>query len=84
MLENKSMPMTVLDKSCPGKRGKACRWSVDVQNEPCLIPRAAPLCEICRAHEDFNLKRLSRQLRSLYDFDPDIYKLALEEIPRYL
>ena len=76
--------MTVLDKSCPGTRGKPCRWSVDVQNEPCLIPRTAPLCEICRANEDFNLKILSRQLRSLYDLDPDIYKLALEEVPRYL
>ena len=57
---------------------------VDVQNEPCLIPRAAQLCEICRADDDFNLKALSRQLRSLYDLDPDIYKLALDEIPRYL
>ena len=78
------MPMTVLDKMCPGKRGKPCRWSVDVQNEPCLISRAAPLCEICRANEDFDLKVLSHQLRSLYDLDPDIYKLALEEIPRYV
>ena len=78
------MPMSVLNKICPGKRGKPCRWSVDVQNDPCLISRAAPLCEICRANEDFDLKVLSRQLRSLYDLDPDIYKLALHEVPRYL
>ena len=76
--------MSVLNKICPGKRGKPCRWSVDVQNDPCLISRAAPLCEICRANEDFDLKVLSRQLRSLYDLDPDIYKLALHEVPRYL
>ena len=57
---------------------------MDVQDEPCLIPRAAPLCEICRAKGDFNLKVLSRQLRSLYDLDPDVYKLALNEVPRYL
>ena len=80
----RNMPMTVLDKLCPGKNGKPCRWSVDIQNEPCLIPRAAPLCEICRANGDFNLKVLSRHLRNLYDLDPDIYKLALLEIPRYL
>jgi len=76
--------MTVLDKLCPGNDGKPCRWSVDVQNEPCLISRAAPLCEICRAKGDFNLNVLPRQLRSLYDLDPDVYKLALNEVPRYL
>ena len=78
------MPMTVLDKMCPGKPWKPCRWSVDVQNEPCLIAQSAQLCEICRADDDFNLKVLSRQLRSLYDLDPDIYKVALHEVPRYL
>ena len=76
--------MTLLDKLCPGTAGKPCRWSVDVQHEPCLISRAAPLCEICRAKGDFNLNVLSRQLRSLYDLDPDVYKLALNEVPRYL
>ena len=75
--------MTVLDKTCPGKNGKPCRWSVDVQNEPCLITRGAKVCEICRANVDFTLSVLSRQLRSLYDLDPDVYKLALNEIPRY-
>ena len=76
--------MTVLDKLCPGKGGKPCRWSVDMQNEPCLIPRTAPLCEVCRANGDFNLRVLSRQLRNLYELDPDLYKLALREVPRYL
>ena len=69
---------------CPGIDGKPCRWSVDTQNEPCLISRGAALCEICRAKGDFNLNALSRQLRSLYDLDPDVYKLALNEVPRYL
>jgi hypothetical protein len=78
------MPMTVLDKMCPGKGGEPCKWSTEIQNEPCLIARAAPLCEICRASDDFDLKVLSRQLRSLYDLDPDLYKLALKEVPRYL
>ena len=80
----RNMPMTVLDKLCPGRDGKPCRWSVDIQNEPCLIPRTASLCGICRANEDLNLTAISRQLRSLYDLDPDMYKLALKEIPRYL
>ena len=76
--------MTILDKPCPGKDGRPCRWSVEVQNEPCLIPRAAPLCEICSASNHFNLKVLARHLRSIYDLDPDIFKLALQEVPRYL
>lgn len=76
--------MTVLDKLRPGIDGKPCRWPVDTQNETCSISRGAALCEICRAKGDFNLNVLSRQLRSLYDLDPDVYKLALNEVPRYL
>ena len=72
------MPMTVLDKLRPGTDGKPCRWSVDTQKEPCLISRGAALCEICRAKGDVDLNVPSRQLRSLYDLDPDVYKLALK------
>ena len=76
------MPIVYCRKLCPGKNGKKCKWSIEVQRRAAKIRDDADFCEICLACDsDWDLPQLSLQLSHLYSLDPDIFHAARRKMP---
>ena len=77
------MPITYLNKPCPGAHGCACcTWSTTLQGEQALISEESILCPVCMVIQGFHYNRAQLQLHlaDLYVLDTDQFRRARKAI----
>ena len=77
------MPVIYCNKLCPGKNGRKCKWSTEIQRRPARIRDDADFCQVCLACDkgEWEFAKLSLQLSHLYSMDPDIFHSARRQMP---